>query len=369
MLVYQHILAKQPPYNPAAITKAELQDGDEVVLVSAGKPEIVARAVVVMPHGGRRSTTTYVWLKSPAGKIMMNRNRVEVVLKQIVNAGAALQFMDKTGQAQKKKIGDVGVDTNVLWQVSCIKRPHDQTTEPPFEPPTIETIQDEQAADSADCCWNEGEDAQKLDQAIASANRNNETISFVPPAADEEDEAVDEGGEEIDVGASSASACHYYEEEDLVGDEDDGGMMRSDGDSEAEAAAAGCCGGGGRCHGPHIKLDLLHAQKRIMSTFCTSHGAAKVAGARLRDLFSTPDQHDIAAIQRVIMRDRGMTHDEQWKQYLKSNWRSVLKYCKRVVPPPVVLVERMERFEKIYPGVRDATTGKPLFKEETWKRW
>lgn len=99
-----------------------------------------------------------------------------------------------------------------------------------------------------------------------------------------------------------------------------------------------------------------------------SHGATTFATIRLRDLFSSPDPEDIAAVKKVKMRDESMD-ENKWKQYLKENYRNVLKYCKRVVPPPSILLDRMEKFEALYPHIPDAATGKALFSREGGKRW
>lgn len=327
--VYESIIAKPTPFDPTPITKADLSHGQEVVLLSKGKPEVVARGTVVLPTNVPDSR---VWATSNGRKTLVNKNRVEVKLDRVLVDGASLQFVDSTGQADKAKLKDLGSGASVLWGVSCIRRP---SPDPTVAPPDIETEQPPNGPGSSDA-WTDGEE---LDRAVQEAVLRGETVDYASPDGDEEEDQ--EEGISFD--------CH--------------GVERSGGATPNLGIPGGCV-----CHGPHVKLDLLHAQRRVTVVLSKSHGATAFATVRLRDLFSSPDPEDIAAVKKVKMRDEGMD-EKDWKQYLKENYRDVLKYCKRVIPPPAVLLDRMDKFEALYPNIRDAATGKPLFNEEAWKRW
>ena len=327
MAVYEHIIAQQLAFDPNPVVKEGLQDGEEVILVSRGKPEVVATGSVVVSLAGIRTTT---WVTTPeGGRVMVNKNRIEVKLSSISAEGASLQYIDKTGQANKKKLQDVGVGLSVLWDVSCLRRP---APAPVVPVPLVETEDPELIS---------SDDDLEIDRLVQGAIDEGQSIMYA--ASEDVDLDTDD---ELLPGGTRGSSSH-----DLRGGRDEGEGPECDG-----------------CHGPHIKLDLLHALKRITSTLSTTHGALPFATARLRDAFSSPDQEDVAAVKKVVMRDHGLD-EAGWIRYLRTNWRSVLKHCKRACPPPAVLVDRMDKFEQLYPDLQDATTGKPLFKPETWKRW
>lgn len=82
---------------------------------------------------------------------------------------------------------------------------------------------------------------------------------------------------------------------------------------------------------------------------------------------------DIEGIRSHKMRSQEEGGDglstTEWEEYKNKNWGDIRRRCRRIVPPPSILLRRMKLLEETYPEIVDAETGKPFFSKETWKRW
>ena len=89
--------------------------------------------------------------------------------------------------------------------------------------------------------------------------------------------------------------------------------------------------------------------------------------ARFRDALLIVDRASIQKLKNELL-EKGYSIDEVEKHY-KTNYSAFLKRCRRVVPPPEVLLRRLNHLEAVYGGLKDANTGEQLFSPVTWAKW
>lgn len=170
---------------------------------------------------------------------------------------------------------------------------------------------------------------------------------------EEEGAGAAEGGEEEGEEEAGEVVVEQEEEEDEDDDEEGGGW-----------GTTGCSA----AHGGNVKLDALHAHQRITRTVRKDHGAFRLFAARLRDALMMPLKGDVEIVKQRLI-GLGVVTEAGWKEHFGRNYTAVTRICRREIPKPSVLMQRMRAVERTFARIKDAETGQPLFMALTWKRW
>eukprot|EP00903_Cladosiphon_okamuranus_P019959 g18342.t1 len=114
-----------------------------------------------------------------------------------------------------------------------------------------------------------------------------------------------------------------------------------------------------------LRLDPFHAMQRLSKLILKSHGACRAYLARLRDAFFMVHKEDLAGVEEAL-RLQGMS-PEEIEAKKNSDWGYFLQRCRRVIPPPDVLLKRFNLANRIYGYLLDKKTKQPLFRAEAWE--
>jgi hypothetical protein len=112
-----------------------------------------------------------------------------------------------------------------------------------------------------------------------------------------------------------------------------------------------------------ICLDIFHAMQRITKTLSKSHGAFKPYISALRDSFFLVSNKDMESVEQALMA-KGM-NAAAIKRLKKSDYKSFLPYCRRLVPAKEILEERFVYTNAVFSDIKDRKTGKPFFSDDT----
>jgi hypothetical protein len=419
IVVYEALRAFPDPFDASIITKEQLREGETVILLPReGKRVMLAKGTVTLvPRlNAARSTTssaassthppTYdaLWLQkgSSGGQKQVNLDSkcVEIVLQDVYVPAGTLQFPDWTGNQEISTL-EKATAGRVLWSVKCLRRPapppppeapvslplEEETSIPtdrqqhvpsvtpsPSPSPSIPTTSNTPSvgvggggagssttpqqthpppAQEATSVWDR--EAAVIDELVLRALRCDESITFIGD--------IDAEGREI------------WDTEDVYNRASGEGQGAGEGGSnESEEKAAEVldeeeedhlCD---KFHGTHVKLDPMHGLQRLFETFSKRHGGSPYVGSRCRDALFSPCQEDVEAVKRAMMRQNNWS-EAQWKDYMRSNWKDVLQFCRRVICSPAIVLKRFNRIAEVYANITDAATGEPLFTARTWKQW
>ncbi|KAK1227239.1 hypothetical protein PQX77_009768, partial [Marasmius sp. AFHP31] len=94
-----------------------------------------------------------------------------------------------------------------------------------------------------------------------------------------------------------------------------------------------------------------------------NHGLRVDFAWSMRDAVFIPDPQDKA---RIIAWGKRQSPPQSWESLVFRRARWVWKRCKRYIPPPEDLYERVEKVLRTYGPLKDATTGLPLFNSAAW---
>ena len=119
-----------------------------------------------------------------------------------------------------------------------------------------------------------------------------------------------------------------------------------------------------------MKVDPLHWMDRILRELATDHGAYTYFCARLSDTIFLADPEDLASVKAVLMGIlKDVNTEKEWRAHMNKNWKYVLRFCRRYIPKPDVLVPRLQRLHELFADIRDAKTNRPLFGKKAEKAW
>jgi hypothetical protein len=362
--LYECVNGKRTVRDYAKLTQQTAVAGAEVVLMARSTDLEVARGEILLPptaSGVQPWAPAY--LDGAAGGVRrpnLTTTRMVVALTKIVSPAAVLLYPTEEGVLtlgaarleQELRSEDV-VEVHVLWDVGRARLVDaaaagggaagaggagvgEEADGAPVH--TVETTGNDGSAAVED----EWENGRVVDEEVLR--------ELGPPLPS--DRAAEEEGD-------GAGAVVLEEEEDEGEEEAE--------DDDEEGGGWGTTGCPAH-HGCNVKLDILHAHQRITRTTNKDHGAYRALVARLRDAVMAPVRTDVEAVKRRLIA-KGVVSEDGWKEYYGRNFLDVLKYCRREVPKPSVLMERLRRVEAVYARIPDGVTGQPLFKARTWKRW
>lgn len=348
--VFEVINRKRTLRDLRKVTNETAVAGTEVVLLARSTDVEVGRGTIVLPpaSGRRRHEWRPEYLGAGGEALTRTATRVVVALSAVTAPGAALPYITDTAvstvddAARLHAQGQPGAN-HVLWDIGRLR-----LVEPAGagadagagdegggaagvaatdEAPVVET----RAATDADYppvvdSWGAGE-GRDAEVARTLEERLPEDFVRVSWGLDEEDEEGD--------------------------DEGWNGVWETEG---CDAA-----------HGGAVKLDMLHAIQRIIQVLSKGHGAYLYFASRMAEAMMGVVQADVEAEKQRRLA-KGMTEAE-WEQHVDKNYTDVARRCRRVVPGPLVLRERLQRLADLFAGIHDAETEKPLFTSKAWKRW
>lgn len=116
---------------------------------------------------------------------------------------------------------------------------------------------------------------------------------------------------------------------------------------------------------PEVRLDAIHAMRRISRTLKQSHGAFSPFVAMLRDAFFIVSDEDVKAVDAYLSHC-GLSAADITK-FKAEHWKFYLKHCRRHIPEAGELLRRFKRVCNAFGHVVDAVLGEPLFRAAAWK--
>ena len=113
-----------------------------------------------------------------------------------------------------------------------------------------------------------------------------------------------------------------------------------------------------------VKADPMHVMDRILRLLSKKHGALGLFSRRLSQSIMLSNLKDALAAKVVAAKK---WPDTPWAEVLFRRSRWLNKRVRRFIPPPDVLVDRLNAVFAEFQGVVDATTGSPLFTPQAVK--
>jgi hypothetical protein len=115
-----------------------------------------------------------------------------------------------------------------------------------------------------------------------------------------------------------------------------------------------------------MKLDLFHGEKRVTCTISKLHSFFPIYCRLLSDCFLMASKEDMDSVDQCL-RERFKLSGTELKLYKMYNRKSLLKYCRLVIPDKETLSKRFQRLNDVCGGIICSKSGKPLYTPETWK--
>lgn len=346
--LYESLMLMHRGYELEAPAATAVPVGTPVVLVTGhGRVEEVAKGVVAKaPFSSNAAVSKTLW-KVTAGnrRLFLTPSRLVVRLEQVSRPAALLQYQDgeaaSLGEAAPHLMQQGGRaivnpdEVLVLWDLKAVRKVvagqgHGQG-------------QAEAGGQGDGRGQADGEGGGGSAEALGDSwDEQVETVDRPLRETLLQQTAVDEQGAPITGGGGGGG----------------------DGDDPEDDGAHECDGS----HGPHIKLDILHAEQRITRKLRKTHGAWLPFVARLRDAILVVVPEDLAAVKAALI-TKGAVTEADWEEYEVQHWGELRRLCRKVAPPPEVMLRRLLKLEELYADIPDAETGKPFFSKEAWKAW
>lgn len=108
---------------------------------------------------------------------------------------------------------------------------------------------------------------------------------------------------------------------------------------------------------PEVKLDLWHAENRLIEQARRTHGAYRPFCANLRDALAIPDPEALGRVEKVLESRHPTWNSREIKAFMSKHYSRIVKHVPRVVPPAPVLVQRFDNVINTFRSIRDASTG------------
>ena len=115
-----------------------------------------------------------------------------------------------------------------------------------------------------------------------------------------------------------------------------------------------------------MKLDLFHGEQRVTSTISKLHSFFPVYCRLLSDCFLMAAKEDMDNVDRCL-KEKFKFNDQELETYKMYNRKSILKYCRLVIPDKATLAKRFQRLNDVCGGIICSKSGKTLYTPETWK--
>jgi hypothetical protein len=77
-------------------------------------------------------------------------------------------------------------------------------------------------------------------------------------------------------------------------------------------------------------------------------------------------KEDLESVDRCLLESHDFT-PEELKTYKRKHHKSLMKYCRRVVPSSDILAERFRRLNEVVGDIKCVKSGKKLYSPDTWK--
>ena len=167
---------------------------------------------------------------------------------------------------------------------------------------------------------------------------------------------LDRGRLQAMVSAGGAAAWDDDEEGASEGEEDDQLGAVEDDDDIAELDVEMADAADWEHSG--VKADPMHVMDRILRLLSKKHGAHGLFSRRLSQSMMLSNLKDALAAKAVAAEKWPNT---PWAEVLFRRSRWLNRRVRRFIPPPDVLVDRLQAVYTEFRGIVDATTGSPLF--------
>ncbi|CAN0484425.1 unnamed protein product, partial [Scytosiphon promiscuus] len=112
---------------------------------------------------------------------------------------------------------------------------------------------------------------------------------------------------------------------------------------------------------PEVKLDLFHAENRLIENSRKTHGAHRPFCAAVRDATAIPDPEGVDRVRNVLAAKHPAWTKKEVEAEMRGNFKShILKHVARVVPQPPVLLPRLDNVINNFRFLRDGSTGNDI---------
>lgn len=117
----------------------------------------------------------------------------------------------------------------------------------------------------------------------------------------------------------------------------------------------------GDVRAPDVKLDLFHAENRLIEVARKTHGAYRPFCAALRDALAIPDPEGLGWVIEVMAAKHPTWTKWEVEAYVRRHFTShVLTHVQRVVPQPPIGLPRFDGVVGTFRFLRDGCTAKGL---------
>jgi len=323
VLCFQHVENK---YN--AVWKnppVDLIFGETVQLCLKNSTAIVALGILV-DHGTQRTWgTTLIRFKTPSGV-----KRVIVKVTDVKVTGAMCLYRSQDGK-EAQSLGNMK-NQEILWDANLIRYANDVDIIINDDPTQSHIPAEESAEESLEHYSTPSDEDHFFE---------NTSSPYLYAAEDEDvhDSDVDPDSDESDI--ESSLELRDNNSQILHEDEQHPKLLMS------------------------ARLDIFHAMLRISRTLKKGHGAFKIFMARFRDAMFLVNMKDVEIVCDALRR-QGYSEDDV-KKKLDEDWVFIMRYCRRAVPSPDVLLKRFDRLCNAFADIKDAKTGEDFFRPNTKK--
>jgi hypothetical protein len=107
--------------------------------------------------------------------------------------------------------------------------------------------------------------------------------------------------------------------------------------------------------------DAFHIFQRIRIS--KTHGLLKAFSASFRDAIFIPEEEDKMAIVSYASK---LNPPQDWNTLLMTSATWLWRRCRRIIPPPEILYNRLKELFATFGPLKDAESGKPLFNAAAW---